>query len=172
MTTETTTKKKMGRPKTELEKRFWRCVDKRGPDECWPWIGSTQGEGGYGQLSVDGSKDGIRGAHRISWMLAHGLDKLPPSNVVVRHTCNNKSCVAPHHLVLGTHKDNSEDAVRDGLVAHGEEHYNAVLTEDAVRMIRVQRALGILAKDLAAEYGVTPVTIYHVTKRLTWKHVE
>lgn len=92
-----------GNQHTPLELRFWRSVDVRKPDECWPWIGRlTKGRGqGYGQLNVDGKPTG---AHRVSWELSHGR---PLGDLHIDHICMNKRCVNPAHLDACTPQENT-----------------------------------------------------------------
>lgn len=88
------------------EERFWAKVDRRGPDECWPWIGATNNRG-YGQFWYGG---GQRLSHRIAWLLLRG----PVGDLFVLHRCDNPICVNPAHLFLGTHQDNMQDMVTKG----------------------------------------------------------
>ena len=55
-------------------------------------------------------------AHRISWMMASGQD-IPPG-MLICHTCDNRCCVNPSHLFLGTHRDNNLDTQRKGRGNH------------------------------------------------------
>jgi hypothetical protein len=89
--------------------RFWAKVDKRGPDECWPWIGAKN-PFGYGKIS--NGKRGVQAkAHRVAYEIAVGL---PPGDLVVRHKCDNPPCVNPSHLEAGTQADNVHDMVSRG----------------------------------------------------------
>ena len=73
--------------------RFWKQVDKRGPDECWNWLGYTKGaKREYGGFFL---KRKNRSAHRVSCVI-HGI-RLQEGRVV-DHLCNNKRCVNPAHL--------------------------------------------------------------------------
>lgn len=87
-----------------IEERFW-CKVKIGlEDECWCWTGSKSSTG-YGNISTKKNKSPIN-AHRLSYTINKG--KIP-DGMVVMHTCDNKLCVNPNHLVIGTKKDNSND---------------------------------------------------------------
>lgn len=97
MTYRRTTKK---RP---LEVRFWEKVDRREPEECWPWLGSVSGPG-YGNLRREARKNDY--AHRVSYELNIGL--IPPG-LVIDHACMNRICVNPSHLRLATLKQNNEN---------------------------------------------------------------
>lgn len=83
------------------EERFWPKVDKRGPDDCWLWLGSTAR--GYGTFRVGSA---VEGAHRYSHQLHGGsLTK----GMHVDHRCHEPLCVNPNHLRLVTPKQNGEN---------------------------------------------------------------
>ena len=89
-----------------LEDRFWKKVDKKSKDECWNWLGSLNKMRGYGQIYSENYK--IILAHRLSWIIHFG--EIPIGKLVL-HKCDNKKCVNPNHLYLGTHGDNAKDKV-------------------------------------------------------------
>lgn len=131
-----------------VERRFWNAVDKRAPDECWPWTrklhkGDDSASGlGYGRLLVDGR---IERAHRVSYMLFVGPI---PDELCVLHRCDNPPCVNPAHLFLGTRADNNADRDAKGRSARK-------LTWAQVQELRANAASGMSPKVLAGSYGVS-----------------
>lgn len=89
----------------KTQARLWGKVDRRGADECWPWIGT--GSKGYGLMYVAGK---TLKAHRLAYCLGHGVD-MPPSAVVIRHKCDNRGCCNPAHLEPGSAQDNIQDMI-------------------------------------------------------------
>ena len=89
---------------------FWKNVDRTG--DCWYWMGAIDAQG-YGHVYAWGRQ---RGAHRVSFMLAHGIegDDLP-ARMVVMHLCDVPSCVNPSHLRLGTPAASAKDWKKKGL---------------------------------------------------------
>jgi hypothetical protein len=94
---------KQRKKKAPLIQRFWEKIDKRGPDECWPWLGSRLKRCGHGRININGT---VRLAHRVAYELQNG--PIPPG-LVVRHRCNFAPCCNPAHLELGTQADNMRD---------------------------------------------------------------
>jgi hypothetical protein len=81
--------------------RFWSKVDRRGPDECWLWVGLTRPENGYGRFPADGK---IVPAHRFAWVMVTGRDPLP--GMELDHLCRTRACVNPTHLEEVTYRQN------------------------------------------------------------------
>jgi len=87
--------------------RFWQKV-KINDNGCWEWTGALSK--GYGIMSSKRNNPPFK-AHRISWAIKHGkIEK----GMVIRHKCDNRKCVSPYHLEVGTQKDNMRDMVKRG----------------------------------------------------------
>jgi len=146
------------------EQRFWEKVDKS--SDCWVWTASKQGK--YGAFGVDGK---VRGAHRISYVLAFGSI---PTGMQVLHKCDNTICVKPSHLFLGTQLDNMKDRDRKerGNQPRGEKHRSAKLTEEKVKRIRKEYSRkNTTMRKLAEKYEVSNQAISRVIHFQDWKHV-
>lgn len=158
------------KPFTEV---FWRNVDRRGPNECWPWLRSTQ-HSGHGQLSrrINGRKHSAR-AHRIAWELTNGPI---PDGQLVCHRCDNPPCCNPAHLFLGTHDDNMADCKDKGRNVSPRltrsAHPRAVLSEGDVVEIRRQRSDGALLREIAASFGIGTSHVSRICRGLNWTDVE
>lgn len=140
--------------------RFWPKVDKSGG--CWIWTGCV-GSGGYGRIGVNHRSVEC---HRFSYELAYG--SIPP-DLFVCHRCDNRRCVRPDHLFLGTPADNSADAVSKRRLAEGTRHGNARLTWEQVRSIRARYAAGMSARKLAEEHGIDRSYAMDIIKERAWK---
>jgi len=153
-------------------KRFWSYVDKSGgPDACWIWTGPVFQQG-YGSFYWQRTS---QKAHRVVYELEVGRI---PKGMLVCHHCDNRLCVRPDHLFLGTHKDNAQDASSKGrlatgdAVAHkGEAHHAAKLTKEDVREIRNWAAKGISQREIAKKKGITQTNVSTIIARKTWKHI-
>ncbi len=93
--------------------RFKTKFTKKSFRKCWDWEAGIDNRG-YGKFFANG-KGAI--AHRIAYLLYHKVDPFPK---LVCHHCDNKKCVNPHHLFLGTYQDNKDDCVKKGRQASGD----------------------------------------------------
>lgn len=143
--------------------RFWPKVDRRGPDECWPWKGSRRGFG-HGQIGGAGGRGTSPvGAHRVSWEIHYGP---VPIGLCVCHRCDNPPCVNPSHLFLGTHADNVADKVAKGrgraASRPGAGNPNAKLTESDVAEIRRRLLTGEPGTAIARDFGISSTHVYWI----------
>lgn len=157
------------RPRQPLADKFWRRVTPLGDLPCWEWEGPRSGPNGYG-LVKEGGKNLY--AHRASWILCRGPT---PDGMHVLHHCDNKPCVNPNRLYIGTLMDNSRDAKERGrtptgerngmntcpwirpygdknwarrhpeLIPRGEASRNAKLRNDDIRAIRYMHETGAMS---------------------------
>jgi hypothetical protein len=162
----------------KLADRFWSKVDRRGEDECWPWIaGRSGGRGGesYGTLRVGSLKDDTRRqeyAHRIAFCLDRGIDiDALPDGVVIRHSCDFGLCCNPRHLLDGTQADNMLDMIERGRSRRGELAPGAILTESSVRAIKARLAASEFHHVIAADYGVGRAAISNINTGRSWAWV-
>lgn len=80
---------------------------------CWEWVGAKSYKG-YGQLRW---KYKLLTASRLSYELYTGPI---PEGLIIRHRCDNPSCVNPEHLEVGTYQENSDDMVSRGRHNNGQ----------------------------------------------------
>lgn len=146
--------------------KFWSRVEVKGDTECWIWKGTLKG-GGYGQI---GFNYRYFHAHVISYMLAKNSD-IPPG-LCVCHTCDNRVCVNPAHLWLGTKGENNTDRAKKGRTASkkGMDNGRAILSELDVIKIR-ELAASTDYEFLAARFGVKRPTIAAIVCRRLWPHI-
>jgi hypothetical protein len=150
----------------KTEDRFWPKVAKS--DGCWEWQGSRE-RGGYGIIGASRHQR-ARKAHRVSWELHNGPI---PAGLDVLHHCDNKPCVRPDHLYLGTNLDNARDRIERGLEAFrkGQANGNAKLTEADVRAIIAALQAGSTQQAAANRFGVSQPTVSEIARRVTWSHL-
>lgn len=144
--------------------RFWRRVAKS--EGCWEWTGAVD-HVGYGRFSVGGKHVS---AHRMVWRLTHGE---PERGLFVLHRCDNRRCVNPGHLFLGTHADNMRDMAAKGRKAPtgGERNGRSRLTEAEVMEIRRLRRGGLQLREIAARMGAPVETVGHAARGYSWAHL-
>lgn len=173
--------KQFVRTQTVLD-RYWSKVDRRGPGECWPWIGGTFANG-YGRLSLDDARRSSVRSHR--WGYKTLVGPIPPGEVV-RHTCDVPLCHNPAHWVLGLPGDNSRDMVERGRSLRGSANPNGSLTEEVVAQIK--RRIAVIGEDgyrggrprpgqvtyasIGREFGVGRHLIGQIARGQAWTHVD
>lgn len=116
---------------------------------------------GYGQISV---KNRAAYAHRV----AYELHKGPIGSAYVLHSCDNRKCVNPDHLSLGSFDENMHDMVKKGRQAAGMRNGHAKLTDQQVRDIR---AAAGTHSQIAKEYNVTPSLVTMIRRNRIWRHI-
>lgn len=139
--------------------RWFHSQYSRG-DGCWEWKG-TLNQGGYGKFrSISAS--------RVAWIYANG----PISKgQQVCHSCDNRKCVNPDHLFLGSIADNMQDKVAKNRQAKGSKIGVSILNEQMVLDIRKMRISGCEFEEIAKTFNISWWLVRSLCKDRHWKHV-
>lgn len=138
--------------------RLMEKVDQQ-PDGCWQWIGGTYGKHRYGAFYLDGRR---MGAHRASYILHNGEI---PNGLFVCHSCDNRGCVNPNHLWLGTAADNSKDMADKGRSTRHERNPRAKLTNRQVKAILSDSRKQV---EIAEIYGISQGQVSRIKLGKQW----
>lgn len=157
--------------------RFWEKVHQIPFHSCWEWGGYREPDG-YGQIIMGSRRRGRKQlAHRIAFALANGPI---PADSLVCHRCDNRGCVRPEHLFLGTPQDNISDFVSKGRhlrlrsepVAPRERMASGNgmrrLTWAQVREIRARYQRGETQREIASLYGISRQHVQRIVRLKVW----
>lgn len=157
---------KGSRPKDAIyEKWFWSNTIPEPNTGCWLWLGDMTTHG-YGVAR--GTDKRRCSAHRRAFQLAIGPT---PDGLDVCHRCDNRACVNPGHLFLGTRAENLADMRRKGRSARGERHHRALMTEAQVLEARARYAKGEPINAISKALGINVATIHSAVTRKSWTYL-
>lgn len=134
---------------------------------CWIWNGGKN-SAGYGCY---GRNNRMYLVHRFS--LENKIGRCLTTREDARHVCPglpNRACYNPHHLDVGSRKENMQDMVRVGRSQPGVKNYHSKLTDKDILCIRSLRGM-LLLRELAELYEVDQALISMIVNRKIWKHV-
>lgn len=144
---------------------------------------------GYGQFGVGGK---TQKAHRVSY--SYFVGDVPKERLVL-HSCDNRSCVNPNHLRIGTQKDNMDDMVirkrhwvfgkslskktRNKMsnakkgIYEGEDNPRSKLNDEKVlKMKYLHFEEGYSFVKLGRKYKVSTATVRCAILGITWGHLK
>jgi hypothetical protein len=123
---------------------------------------------GYLHLAL--SKDGVVTmvtVHQTIALTFHG--KRPPGQDVCHNDGDRINCRADN-LRYGTKKENFADAIRHGVMLHGERHPRAKLTGPEV--LEIRRLFGTMPQiEIARIFGISQGGIRAIGVGRNWKHL-
>ena len=154
-----------------LKRRFQAAYIIDDNSQCWIWKKHTDNQG-YGKITFE--KKSCYG-HRISYFLKYGYF---PNELLVCHHCDNRSCVNPAHLFLGTCADNVKDMIKKGRQKFpskgcnsGIKNPHAKLNDQKVKEIKILIKKGLSCIKISQEYNVARQTISNIKRNSHWQHV-
>jgi DNA-binding transcriptional regulator YiaG len=147
-----------------LPKHFIEKFSRLSDNECWPWLACTCQ--GYGHIRHEGK---IQKAHRLMYIDAKGPI---PEGQIVMHTCDNRRCINPNHLVAGTVKDNNIDRDKKGrqISKRGELHGMSKLkTAQAAEIVAFRDEIALKVDEFSERFAVSKTTVRDVLSGRIWR---
>ena len=157
-----------------MEERFWDKVNKQTKMDCWEWIGAIN-SGGYGSFDTG---EEITNAHRVAWEMVYG--EIPKHDsyhgMCICHICDNKLCVNPKHLFIGTHEDNMKDMSKKGRCKQREQrgensHFSKLCNEEVLKIRQLYSEGNYTMTAIAEIYNVSRPTIGEIVNCKSWNNL-
>lgn len=142
---------------------FWSYVNKA--DSCWEWTGSRSDRTGYGRFFIKPGK--AVGAHRIAYFLTFGTFD---TKLFVCHICDNRPCVRPDHLFLGTSKDNVQDCISKNRFVSNIDRFAKLSLVQVRNICKLFNTNEFTYVELAEMFDITKESVKNIVTCRTWKH--
>ena len=130
---------------------------------CWECTSHCTNDVGYVKVHNKGKQES---GHRYMYRKYYGDI---PQGKVVRHKCDNRWCVNPNHLSIGTHADNVKDRVKRNRSAIGVNNGRSKLKE--LEVLEIFKDNTTPKMQLARKFNIDPKVVRDIKQRKTWKHI-
>jgi predicted XRE-type DNA-binding protein len=140
-------------------------------NSCWNCINRYVGNrlSDYPKVHLSGKHYSI---HRCMYQRVKLGGEPIPEGLVIRHSCDNRRCINPEHLLAGTVKDNAEDMVNRGRSLKGERNVRNKITEEQVKEIkRLYFKEKLSQGKIEKQFGIKQSAISKIVTKRTWKHI-
>jgi len=151
-------------PMEERIRTFWTRVNKLSDSECWNWTHPADKETGYGRLGLNTK---LISAHRFSWLIHFGDI---PEGMCVCHHCDNRICVNPKHLFLGTIADNNADMKRKGRMSKAPRN-NKISPEDVVQIRKMWIPFKMSVRKISKILNLNYKSCETAVSRKHWQNI-
>ena len=142
------------RKKRPFSERFFEKIDSSaGVDGCHLWTGAML-KTGYGSIRSDGR---VLRSNRAAYEIAHGISLSVCEHVL--HKCDNRKCVNPRHLFLGTPKTNSDDKFEKGRA-----NTHKKFSDSDIQAMKLLKSSGHSGRYIAELFGASEATVSMVTR--------
>lgn len=148
----------------EKDKRRFMSKIHRGDNGCWLWLDKLRKDG-YGHIKINGK---MILAHRFSWYI---FNNNIPTTKYCLHRCDNRACVNPDHLFLGTQEDNMADMTNKGRSPSNEGDANPhskISERDALDILRLYSRGECAARVLSDKYHISETQVYLIYTGVSW----
>lgn len=146
-----------------LNEIFEKYFNRQEESKCWEWSGLLYKQG-YGRLVY---KNKSLRAHRVSYKIHKG----EAGDFEVCHSCDNRACVNPSHLWIGSRLENEEDKDRKNRRPLGEKSGRSTLTNEQVKEIKTELKKGVKQCILVRSFSTTKSIISRIATNRTWRSI-
>lgn len=135
----------------EMNKKIYPNIDIKSTG-CWEWKGRIKDGYGIMRFSVNGKRKEVS-AHKLMWVFKNNQNM--EDGFRLCHTCDNRKCINPDHLVIGTDKSNAEER---------EQRNRGRKSKYKEEILKLKKE-GFRDCEIAKQLDISPSTVFHITKR-------